>query len=73
MPKYQKSFTSIDNICDSIRHYKDGTGKTAKVNSNLIAHIKNFNRCALGLPNFIKKVYSQVKEKLVQSSKLKRY
>lgn len=35
-----KNYSSIDNMCDAIRHYKANSGNTVTANSNLINHIK---------------------------------
>lgn len=52
-----KTFSSIDDICDAIRHYKKGSGDTVTANSNLIEHVINFNKKLLRLPSFSSKVY----------------
>ena len=51
-----KTFTSIDNLCQAIQHYKGNKdGKTIPATKNLIAHMKEFSNFWIGLKyNFYK-------------------
>lgn len=61
--KNPKKYSTIDNMCEAIQHYKDNSGELVVANSNLIEHMKEFNYCLFNL--FGHKSYKLVKKEII--------
>ena len=72
-----KTFSTIDNLCQAIQHYKaNKDGKTIPASKNLISHMKKFSNFFIGIKyNFYddvkKEVQNIIKEKIENAKKEK--
>ena len=72
-----ETFTSIDNLCQAIKHYKaNKDGKTIPATQNLIEHMKKFSNFFIGVKydfyeDVKKELQNIIKEKIENAKKKK--